>query len=112
MLDGMGVVYEQNVQIGRYNVDFVVGSTILECYGDFWHCNPVLWSGDRYNGSLHLTAAEKWQRDATRRVALERQGYVFVSFWESQIRSAPHEVERALGTLLQGGGEGDVQADQ
>jgi G:T-mismatch repair DNA endonuclease (very short patch repair protein) len=112
MLDQMGTAYEQNVQIGRYNVDFLVGSTIIECYGDFWHCNPHSWPADRYNRSLHMTAAEKWERDAARRLALERQGCRFVHFWESQIRSAPHEVERALGRLLQGGGEGDVQADQ
>lgn len=112
MLDRLGTAYEQNVQIGRYNVDFLMGSTIIECYGDFWHCNPGSWPEDRYNGSLHMTAAEKWKRDAARQLAFEGQGYRFVSFWESQIRSAPHEVERALGALLQGGGEGDVQADQ
>ncbi|HEX5871736.1 MAG TPA: hypothetical protein VFY65_15015 [Longimicrobium sp.] len=100
MLDRMGAGYRQNVQIGRYNVDFVVGTLIIECYGDFWHCNPALWPPERYNGSLHVTAAEKWARDAARQSVLEQQGYTFAAFWETQIRDAPHEVERTIRTLL------------
>ncbi|MBW3570726.1 MAG: hypothetical protein KY467_06440 [Gemmatimonadetes bacterium] len=100
MLDGMGATYRQNVQIGRFNVDFVVGALIIECYGDFWHCNPAIWPADRYNASLHVTAAEKWARDAARQAVLERKGYAFAAFWETQIRDAPHEVERAIRRLL------------
>lgn len=100
MLDRLGFDYRQNVQIGRYNVDFVVGSTIIECFGDFWHCNPDLWPADRYNGSLHMTAEDKWKRDSERRTALEQQGFRFVAFWETQIREQPHVVEAALRELL------------
>lgn len=112
MLDRMGVDYRQNVQIGRYNVDFMIGSTIVECFGDFWHCNPALWPPERYNRSLHLTAGEKWARDAGRRSALEQQGYRFAAFWETQIRDAPHEVEQAIRMLLGMGDEDDVPATE
>lgn len=111
MLDRLGLAYRQNVQIGRYNVDFIVGSTIIECFGDFWHCNPDLWPADRYNGSLHMTAADKWKRDWERRNALEQQGFRFVAFWETQIREQPHVVEEALRELL-GRGEDDVSATE
>ncbi|HEY0018175.1 MAG TPA: hypothetical protein VGC13_17810 [Longimicrobium sp.] len=112
MLDQMGVDYRQNVQIGRYNVDFMIGSTIIECYGDFWHCNPALWPAERYNGSLHPTAGQKWARDAGRRSTLEQQGYRFAEFWETQIRDAPREVEQAIRTLLGMGDEDDVSATE
>lgn len=108
MLDRLGIAYLQNVQIGRYNVDFLIGTTIIECYGDFWHCNPALWPAERYNGSLHVTAGEKWARDAGRRSALEQQGYTFEAYWETQIRDAPLEVERAIRALL---GMGDEEDD-
>jgi G:T-mismatch repair DNA endonuclease (very short patch repair protein) len=108
MLDGLGVAYLQNVQIGRYNVDFLIGTTIIECYGDFWHCNPALWPAGRYNGSLHVTAGEKWARDAARRSTLEQQGYTFAAYWETQIRDAAHAVEPAIRTLL---GMGDEEDD-
>lgn len=112
MLDRLGVKYRQNAQIGRYNVDFLVGTVIIECYGDFWHCNPAIWPPGRYNGSLHVTAAEKWARDAGRQSVLERQGYLFAAFWETQIRDAPHEVERAIRTLLGMGDEEDDPATE
>ena len=112
MLDRLGAQYLQNVQIGRYNVDFLIGLSIVECYGDFWHCNPALWPAERYNGSLHVTAGEKWARDAARRTALEQQGYTFTAFWETQIRNAPHEVERAIRTRLGMGEEDDDPATE
>jgi G:T-mismatch repair DNA endonuclease (very short patch repair protein) len=112
MLDRMGVEYRQNAQIGRYNVDFIIGSVIIECLGDFWHCNPLLWPPEKYNRSLHLTAEEKWARDAQRRCALEQQGYHFAAFWESQIRDEPGWVEQAIRELLGMGDKDDVSATE
>lgn len=112
MLAKLGFAYRQNVQIGRYNVDFIVGSTIIECFGDFWHCNPTLWPADRYNRSLHMTAAEKWARDAARKAALQEQGFGFMVFWETQIREEPHHVEAELRQLLFRGDEDDVPATE
>lgn len=36
MLNRLDATYEQNVQLGRYNVDFLIGSSVVvECYGDY-----------------------------------------------------------------------------
>jgi G:T-mismatch repair DNA endonuclease (very short patch repair protein) len=112
MLDRLGVEYRQNVQVGRFNVDFVVDGTIIECYGDFWHCNPAMWPAGRYNGSLHMTAAEKWARDEARQGVLEQQGFRFAAFWETEIRDVPLQVEKAIRTLLGRGDENDVSATE
>jgi G:T-mismatch repair DNA endonuclease (very short patch repair protein) len=112
MLDRIGAGYRQNVQIGRYNVDFVVGTLIIECYGDFWHCNPASWPPERYNGSLHATAAEKWARDAARQSVLEQQAYAFAVFWETDIRENPQSVEATIRELLGMGDEDDVSATE
>lgn len=54
VLDQMGVEYEQNKQIGRYNVDFLLETgKAIECFGDFWHCNPWLFRPEYYNESLN-----------------------------------------------------------
>jgi G:T-mismatch repair DNA endonuclease (very short patch repair protein) len=110
LLDELGLEYSQNVQIGRYNVDFVVGGTIVECYGDFWHCNPALWSEGDYNRSLHLTAREKWERDRLRQVRLQGQRYRFISLWESDILRSPDLVRNLLITLRTDGDEDGAQA--
>jgi very-short-patch-repair endonuclease len=100
MLAELPVEFEQNVQIGRYNVDFLVLDLVIECHGDFWHCNPAIWPPDRYNGSLHMTAREKSEKDGRRRTALEEKGYRFCAFWESEIRNDPDSVRKALRELL------------
>jgi len=110
ILTELGMPYRQNAQLGRYNVDFLVGETIIECFGDFWHCNPLLWSPGDYNRSLHLTAQEKWDRDARRREELEARGYRFLSLWETDIRQDTHAVRRVLINLLTREGQDAGQA--
>ena len=100
MLNEIGVTYRQNVQIGRFNADFLCGDLIIECYGDFWHCNPVLWSADAVNRSLKMAAGEKWKKDAARRQKLEAQGIRFHVFWESEILGDPATVRGTLRRLL------------
>lgn len=60
LLTGLELKFVRNVQIGRYNVDFLVGeTTIVECYGDYWHCNPSMFAPEQWNGSLRMFAKEK-----------------------------------------------------
>jgi very-short-patch-repair endonuclease len=101
LLSQLGVTFEQNQQLGRYNVDFLVGNTIIECFGDFWHCNPDLYPPSYYNASLHMTAEEKWDKDTRRKEALESRGYRFFSFWESDIRQRPEEVRTRLTDIFE-----------
>jgi very-short-patch-repair endonuclease len=97
VLSELGLVYERNVQIGRYNVDFLIKpKTIIECFGDYWHCNPMTYESDFYHRSLHITAEEKWQRDSGRRKELEAQGYIFYVFWEHDIKNDLVRVKEEL----------------
>lgn len=101
VLSELGLLYERNVQLGRYNVDFLVKEkTIIECFGDYWHCNPMLYEPDFYHRSLHITAEEKWQRDNGRRKQLEAQGYFFHAFWEHDIENELERVKEELVRLL------------
>lgn len=87
----LGVSFTQNQQIGRYNVDFRLGDgTVIECYGDFWHCNPAVYEPTFYNKSLHITAQEKWARDAARvRWLIKTTGCSVHIIWESDAECAP-----------------------
>ncbi|MDQ3327802.1 MAG: endonuclease domain-containing protein [Chloroflexota bacterium] len=102
----LGVAYERNVQIGRHNVDFLLGRrTVVECYGDYGHCNPLLYVPSYYHKPLHMTAMDKWKRDRSRQAELEAQGYAFVSFWEKDIRENLTGVQEALIRFLPSAGE-------
>lgn len=99
LLEELGIPYRQNVQMGRFNVDFLCGDLIVECHGDFWHCNPASWPESRMNTSLRMTAGEKWKKDAERRRKLEAQGFRFQVFWESEIIGDLAAVRKSLRGL-------------
>lgn len=109
MLSALGFSYQPNVQLGQYNVDFLVGRTIIECFGDFWHCNPAIWAEGDVNKSIHLTARQKWEKDRERRTKLEAMGYRFIVFWESDILRAPEVVRSRLRALQEGKDENAAQ---
>jgi G:T-mismatch repair DNA endonuclease (very short patch repair protein) len=83
----LGCAFQRNVQLGRYNVDFVVGpDLIIGCFGDFWHCSPQLYRPSDFNPSLKMTAAEKWGRDLARIRSLAGLGHRVLILWEAEIR--------------------------
>lgn len=62
--------------------------SILEIYGDYWHCNPKhpifgnpLW----YHPDLKMTAKERWDIDAKRTQIIEDQGYNVLIVWEMDL---------------------------
>lgn len=74
--------------IGAYVVDVYIPSikTVIEVFGDYWHCNPDRWNSEDYNKTLHMTAEEKWHKDEVRIKQLKRDGYNVVVLWESAIK--------------------------
>jgi G:T-mismatch repair DNA endonuclease (very short patch repair protein) len=87
LLSERGIPFATQVKIGRYVVDFVVGSTVIECYGDYWHCNPESHAPGAYNRSIRMTAQERWAKNAARVRAIEARGYRVIVLWECEILS-------------------------
>lgn len=88
----------QNVKIPTtsYYADFLIPSLklIVECYGDYWHCNPEIYSDTFYNKSLKMTAQEKWAKDGARLEVFNKLGYKTIVVWENQ------DIEEKLKELL------------
>lgn len=102
LLDQIGMAFEQNKQVGRYNLDFVIeDGKAIECYGDFWHCNPKLFAHDWYNGSLKMTSEEKWAKDAQRIKRLGGLGFETLILWENEIRTNPRQTLEKIKTFLE-----------
>lgn len=101
ILKSLGVDYEQQVKIGKYNVDFLVeGKYIVECYGDFWHCNPHQYTSSYFNRGKKMTAEEIWNRDKKRKDYLESIGYKFLCLWESDINKNSKVVKSKIKKIL------------
>lgn len=101
ILKKLKVKFEVQVSIDKYNVDFLVNDRyILECYGDFWHCNPQRYKPDYFNKGKKKTAKEIWARDLERRYKFEQLGYKFINLWESEITNNPRKVKTKLKKYL------------
>jgi len=87
---------KRNIQVGYYNVDFLIDTLIIECFGDYWHCNPLMFDKNKYNKSLRLKAFEKWNKDSKRLNKLKQMGYTCLSFWEYDIYNNIKSIKRNL----------------
>jgi hypothetical protein len=56
---------------------------VIECHGDYWHCNPECFLPIYYNESTHLTAQEMWDKDNKKKKILEDAGYIVEIIWEN-----------------------------
>jgi very-short-patch-repair endonuclease len=91
------------VTIDSYNVDFLIDNKfIIECYGDFWHCNPNRYKPTYYNKGKKKTAQEIWARDEARRQHLISLGYQFLHIWGSDIKDRPKYVRTKVRKFLRG----------
>lgn len=68
---------EEYLSDAKKSVDIYIPSQrkIIECHGDYWHCNPKKYSANYYNKVMKRTAKEIWDRDAQRLQYLESIGY-------------------------------------
>ena len=86
-LERLLVDYKTNVKIGKYKPDYLNEETkhIIEVYGDYWHCHPMLFDANFYHSQLKKTASEKWKLDEQRKQFLESLGYTVTIVWESDL---------------------------
>ena len=95
--------FKRNENVDKFNVDFLIPSKnlIIECYGDYWHCNPKFYDGDFYNKSLHMTAKEKWEKDKKRLDFLEKLGYTVLIFWGEDIKKEIEKIRNKIYVYIQ-----------
>jgi very-short-patch-repair endonuclease len=97
ILTQLQLPFESQVSVDKYTVDFLVDKKyIVECYGDFWHCNPQQYTSSYYNRGKKKTAEEIWNRDMERKKKFEQLGYKFLCFWEDDIRNNPKIVQSKI----------------
>ena len=80
-MDWFGVPKDaRELRLGRYYPDAVVGQTIYEFFGDFFHANPEIYNPD--SKIFNYTAEEKWQKDQKRIEFFKEMGYTVKVIWE------------------------------
>jgi very-short-patch-repair endonuclease len=101
ILQSLNADYTPQASIDKYTVDFLVNEKyIVECYGDYWHCNPHQYTSSYYNKGKKKTAEEIWERDTKRKEHFEKIGYTFVCLWESEINDTPKIVRSRIKKIV------------
>jgi len=76
----------------QYVYDIAVANKIIEYNGDFWHCNPKIYSPEYVNPRTKLRASEKWKLDREKIQFAEAQGYDVLVIWENEYKQNKEEV--------------------
>lgn len=101
ILKKLGTKIKIQHTIDKYSVDFLVNDKyIIECYGDYWHCNPNKYKPSYFNKGKRKTAKEIWDRDSQRKRLFDELGYQFMYLWESDIKNHPKKIKTRLKRYL------------
>lgn len=94
------IAYRQEVQIepnSKWFFDFQVTGTnlLIEVQGDYWHCNPALYSSP-------INEYQQWarRRDFAKRDYAKKLGYSVLPVWENDLKTniedVYYKIERAI----------------
>jgi len=86
--------------IDRFIVDGLYKNNVIEFYGDYFHCNPVLYESNFYNPYVKLFASDKWIEDKKRIDAIRECGYNVYIVWENDWVSDRESVIRELKNVI------------
>jgi len=56
---------------------------IIECNGDYWHCNPVIYDASYFHSKIQKTASDIWEYDNQKKLFLQNMGYIVLVLWEN-----------------------------
>lgn len=83
--------------------DVVHKKRAIEFNGDYWHCNPEIYSENYYHEIIQQTAKDIWERDAIKVDAIEKHGIPCLVIWEKDYTINKKEtIEKCKKWILHG----------
>lgn len=80
--------------------DFIVNNNIaIECFGDFWHANPIKYKSDDILFK-NKTAAQQWEYDNNRIEKLKSIFDYVIIIWENETKNLNETMENKLLCLI------------
>jgi G:T-mismatch repair DNA endonuclease (very short patch repair protein) len=102
ILQEFAIDIKRNEPYDSFNIDFIINDFLgIECYGDFWHCNPKLYPADYFNKSLKMTSVEKWTKDELRIKNCESKGLTILIVWEYDIKNCPEYAKKQVTDFME-----------
>jgi hypothetical protein len=94
--------YERYFEIENSFVkpDFIINNSIvLECFGDYWHANPEIYSSDDILYS-NKKASDQWKIDEKRIEKLKKEFEHVVILWEKETINLNEVMEKKILCLI------------
>lgn len=82
----LGIVLEYEKMVSGFIADAIISetNTLIEFYGDMFHCNPVKFKDPtKYCSWISRTVQQQWDRDRKRLGVFYKNGYKVIVIWES-----------------------------
>lgn len=83
-----------------YDITIPSKRVVVEFNGDYWHCNPALYSADYIHPVRRKSAAQIWQEDQVKLDIMIDQGYNVIVVWESDWKDCKEEVLKRIELCL------------
>jgi len=98
LLIELDIKYEKQYRISKWVFDFYLIdlNTIIECQGDYWHANPLLFEESKLN-NIQLKNID---RDKRKRLFIEENEINTIFLWENEIHSNIKGIKKMLITLF------------
>ena len=82
VLKNQKIQYKQNHYI--YPDIILFNKLIIECNGDFFHCNPLFYDKNYFNPKIKKYAHEIWKKDNKKIEIYKKNNYNIITIWESE----------------------------
>lgn len=78
----------------NYFYDIILGNKIIEYNGDFWHCNPNIYSEEDLikRNNTFISAKEIWEKDRKKIEIAKNSGFEVLVIWESDYKKNREEI--------------------
>lgn len=77
LLSSLNLEFKTEVRIKNFYIDFMIDNVCIEVQGDYWHCNPKIYSTPVSNVQKRTI-----EKDARKKDYLESLGYTVIYLWE------------------------------
>lgn len=87
--------YNRQVPLGRYKLDFVVNDVVIEVNGDYWHCNPKI-----YTEPISIKQFHAIEKDKIKLVTIRESYREVLVVWEHDLLHDREGVLNSVASVL------------
>lgn len=106
ILDKIGIDYIREYNAKYYSIDnyLTKSNLMIEVMGDYWHCNPTIYSEPKYEQQKKQIARDK----AKHTYLLNKYGIEVLYLWESDLYNHSDVCEQMIKEYINSGGKLNV----